>query len=331
MSYHHLNRFREHYAQKTLSVAARVIARDLASAIPKELGARPFGASRNYWADLSGLTHKTTDRALEELVTAGVFTVTKKGKRSPRVFALAVECPEGCSRLEEHNTPQELAARKLPELPLEEALELPTSEIELPTSLAAQLPTSLATNKQLINNSINQETERELVQLVRKLLAPHLAIAHPKTAHLDLMETLSEFPKLCEEHLAYLLERNQVKSPRNWFATVLENSAWKLLPDRSELTLSRAIGEREIQEKTAWESATKCPCGSPLAECLTCCYLPNTEEHWAGEAANYFHHLTDPEEIVRSCREWAAFRGQGFGSEVVRKIFEGRKVPQVQS
>lgn len=326
MSYHHHNRFREHYDQKTLSPSARILARDIANALDKD--GRPFGASRDWWAKFAGLTHETTSRAIDELLTAGVFTATKKGKRSARVFALAVQCPANCSRLEEHNTPKELAAisRGVAEIA---APESPSSEVESPSSLATESPSSLATNKPLLINSSIDESNEKLVQLVKRLLVPMLETAHPKSDQVDLMEKLTKQPKTCEEHLEYILERNQVKNPKNWLASVLRNSAWKLAPTWEDLMWTAALQaseEAELPQKTAWESEIRCQCGFELARCPNdCCYYPETEKEFRDEAADYFRDLTDREEIVRSCQEWAGLRSAGYSVQITAKTIERRR------
>jgi hypothetical protein len=117
------------------------------------------------WA--GGLSRGSIDTAVKKLEALGLFQVSRDSQRKPREFRLLVECPQGCERPKEHNTPSELqTALARPKADTTELPNLKTTPNELPNldttelpNLERELPNLLATNKELIE--INKKDDKQ--------------------------------------------------------------------------------------------------------------------------------------------------------------------------
>lgn len=168
MTYHHYRRLSEHWPETSsqLSPAAKLVALTITNHLNKDSGRWAISAKTiSTWA--GGLSRGSIDTAVKKLEALGLFEVSRDSQRKPREFKLLVECPQGCERLKEHNTPAELQLALA--RPKAEPTELPNlktipnqlpnlSATELP-NLERELPNLLATNKELIE--INKKDDKQ--------------------------------------------------------------------------------------------------------------------------------------------------------------------------
>lgn len=168
MTYHHYRRLSEHWPEnsKHLSPAAKLVALTIANHLNKDSGRWAISAKTiSTWA--GGLSRGSIDTAVKKLEALGLFQVSRDSQRKPREFRLLVECPQGCERPKEHNTPSELqAALARPQAEPTELPNLKTTPNELPNldttelpNLERELPNLLATNKELIE--INKKDDKQ--------------------------------------------------------------------------------------------------------------------------------------------------------------------------
>lgn len=168
MTYHHYRRLSEHWPETSsqLRPAAKLVALTIANHLNKDSGRWAMSAKTiSEWA--GGLSRGSIDTAVKKLEALGLFEVSRDSQRKPRDFRLLVECPQGCERLKEHNTPSELQlALARPKAELTELPNLKTTPNELPNlratelpNLERELPNLLATNKELIE--INKKDDKQ--------------------------------------------------------------------------------------------------------------------------------------------------------------------------
>jgi DNA-binding MarR family transcriptional regulator len=162
LTYHHYRRLSEHWPETSsqLRPAAKLVALTIANHLNKDSGRWAMSAKTiSEWA--GGLSRGSIDTAVKKLEALGLFEVSRDSQRKPRDFRLLVECPQGCERLKEHNTPSELQlALARPKAELTELPNLKTTPNELPNlratelpNLERELPNLLATNKELIESN----------------------------------------------------------------------------------------------------------------------------------------------------------------------------------
>jgi len=107
MTYHHFNRFLDHYSGK-LTPSERLIALYLSQAIREKTNL--YSESVRRICQHLDLSEAGVKRSLKKLEEAGVFKVEKSYLATyARSYQLAVSCPETCLHLEDHNTKRELA------------------------------------------------------------------------------------------------------------------------------------------------------------------------------------------------------------------------------
>lgn len=168
MTYHHYRRLSEHWPENSnhLSPAAKLVALTIANHLNKESGRWAISAKTiSSWA--GGLSRGSIDTAVKKLEALGLFQVSRDSQRKPREFRLLVECPQGCERPKEHNTPSELqTALARPQAEPTEMPNLKTTPNEMPNldttempNLERELPNLLATNKELIK--INKKDDKQ--------------------------------------------------------------------------------------------------------------------------------------------------------------------------
>ena len=103
MTYHDKNRLTAHTAHLKLTATQLAVAKELADSLKLKNGSIQLPAS--YLAKQIRRTDKTTQLALTELLTLGLFTATKATSHTARTYEMALECPPGCLHLEAHNSP----------------------------------------------------------------------------------------------------------------------------------------------------------------------------------------------------------------------------------
>jgi len=119
MAYQHVNRLTAHWQPKSLSTAAKLVAKHLAENIQHEgtLAGRFYHSAELIAAEL-GLGKKTAYRAIEALLEAKVFeaeVLDSHRRTGLRTYSLSIDCPPDCKALATHYTPLELAAKGNPE------------------------------------------------------------------------------------------------------------------------------------------------------------------------------------------------------------------------
>jgi hypothetical protein len=142
MSFHHLNRLLAHYEPKSLTLSARLVALMVASHLNAESNSFPI--NRKWIAEETGLGHGSIDQAVRDLETIGYFVSSRKHARSPKVFSLALKCPDTC-HAKEHRTDSEAFYEMAVTSPSTQAnLEL-IQESTSPSTQANLSPSSKAT------------------------------------------------------------------------------------------------------------------------------------------------------------------------------------------
>lgn len=169
MAYQHLNRLLGHWIPKirfegeilafrstkrhrSLTASAVAVAQFIAAHLNQ--GSNCYEISQKTMSRQLGLAKGTIGKALDELVEWGVFTRKREHKEKPYLYRLAIECPADCERLENHQTPNELAT-----LPKNQATPTP-KEQETPTP--KEQATGSLRNRQQIerDKEINKEMNK---------------------------------------------------------------------------------------------------------------------------------------------------------------------------
>jgi hypothetical protein len=263
LTYHHYRRLSEHWPEsaKHLRPAATLVALTIASHLNQESSRWAISAKTiSTWAN--GLSRGSIDTAVKQLEALGIFGVSRESQRRPREFKLLVECPQGCERAKDHNTPNELkAALAKPQTEPTEMPNLETSSTEMPNLLATEMPNLerempnlLATNKESIEINKKDDIENSFefifvwetlaaLKGANQLRADHaLLIEELKTNPQSVIERAKEITAKATEPKSYL--RGAImKHPES----LIKRSKLDKKPDYTPL-----IPEARIRSK--WES-----------------------------------------------------------------------------
>jgi DNA-binding transcriptional ArsR family regulator len=260
MSFHHTRRLTEHWPDNTkdLSPAVKLVA----ITITNHLNAKTFSfsisaKSLSKWT--GGLSRSTIDKAVKELAELGILEVVRERQRQPRAFRLLVECPEGCERLQDHNTKLERSRQSEPPKTPEATSPEETSSSRLGNHLpqiGQRVPPDWATNRYPIDTS-NKKDDREksfeILFITETLEA--LKTSNEFTAnHALLSKALLEIPELIEEK-AKAIQARATHSPEKYLLNSITNSPTSLIPRQEKgQQVSQGLDREKAETlKPHWE------------------------------------------------------------------------------
>jgi DNA-binding transcriptional ArsR family regulator len=277
MSFHHTRRLTEHWPDNTkdLSPAVKLVA----ITITNHLNAKTFSfsisaKSLSKWT--GGLSRSTIDKAVKELAELGILEVVRERQRQPRAFRLLVECPEGCERLQDHNTKLERSRQSEPPKTPEATSPEETSSSRLGNHLPQieqRVSVDWATNRYPIDTSNKKDDMKksfEILFITETLEA--LKTSKEFTANHALLEkALLEIPELIEEK-AKAIQARATHSPQKYLLNSITNSPISLIPKQDPKP-------QEAKPEKFWTGLK----------------VRNT---WTGELAHYWDKLKENQEIV---------------------------------
>ena len=252
MSFHHTRRLTEHWPDNTkdLSPAVKLVA----TTITNHLNAKTFSfsisaKSLSKWT--GGLSRSTIDKAVKELAELGVLEVVRERQRQPRAFRLLVECPEGCERLQDHNTKLERSRQseppKTPEATSPEETSVRRLGNHLP-QIEQRVSVDWATNRYPIDTSNKKDDMKksfEILFITETIEA--LKTSNEFTANHALLEkALLEIPELIEEK-AKGIQARATHSPQKYLLNSITNSPISLIPKQEK--------NRQETETQKWEKS----------------------------------------------------------------------------
>jgi hypothetical protein len=270
LTYHHYRRLSEHWPEsaKHLRPAATLVALTIASHLNQESSRWAISAKTiSTWAN--GLSRGSIDTAVKQLEALGIFGVSRESQRRPREFKLLVECPQGCERAKDHNTPNELkAALAKPQTEPTEMPNLETTSTEMPNLLATEMPNLerempnlLATNKESIeiNKKDDKQDSFEFLFITETL--KELNETNQLTSgHALLKEALEDNPELVIERAQEVMAKGTV--PKKYLKASIINHPESLIkkPAQESKTetdsWANSLAKQNLKNKHAkqWET-----------------------------------------------------------------------------
>jgi hypothetical protein len=214
LSYHHYLRLEAHApkAYGSLTPTTRLVAITIASHLNKNKN--QYRISAETLSGYARASRAQVDKAIKDLVAAGIFEVSQSGKRSPRNFKLLVECPESCkARPVDHYTKTELRARGADSVALAES-EVHSSQELLHSfepevhSFDPVIPQNLATNRddRELDRDINKDDDHFIFSMISKSLKAMEKTGDLSPDHTHLKAVLDSDPGLVITHARRIME-----------------------------------------------------------------------------------------------------------------------------